>query len=459
LFGARRNREQAPGSTTPRSRPTALLRRISPGARSNTEQAAGPATPRSRPTALLRRISPGARSNTEQAAGPATPRSRPTALLIGGAVALVALMIIGGGLTWLLSSGGTGSSPASAAVKEHHARPAKPAPPVHVLSVTPADAAYQVNGAQPVTITFSAPLAADSPTPSITPAVQGTWAAAKSGTMVFTPATAFKPDSTITVRVPAGPSGVRTAAGGLLGAPVTARFHTRSYSHLRLQELLARLGYLPLIWTPSGSNPAAGDRTAQYRAAYHAPGGTFSWEGQYPASLTSLWAKGKTNLIDVGAIRAFESVEGLPMDGVAGPKVWRDLLHAVAKRQSNPNGYSYALASKGSPETLTVWHDGQVVLHTPANTGIAAAPTADGTYPVYLRMPFQIMKGTNPDGSHYADPVRNVAYFNGGDALHFFPRASFGFPQSLGCVELPLAQSAVAYRYMTYGSLVTVTPT
>jgi len=380
-------------------------------------------------------------------------------VLIGGATALVALMIIGGGATWLLTSGGSGSSPASAAVKEHHAQPAKPAPPLHVLSVSPADAAHRVTGSRPVTITLSAPLAADSPMPTIRPAVPGTWTAAKGNAMVFTPATAFKPDSTVTVRIPAGSSGVRTAAGGLLGAPVTVRFHTRSYSTLRLQELLAQLGYLPLTWTPSGSNPAADDRAGQFRAAYHAPPGTFIWRGQYPGTLTSLWSKGNANLIDVGAIRAFESVQGLSMDGVAGPAVWRDLLRAVAKGQNNPNGYSYALASKGSPETLTVWHDGRVVLRTPANTGIAAAPTADGTYPVYLRMPFQVMKGTNPDGSHYADPVRNVAYFNGGDALHFFPRASFGFPQSLGCVELPLAQSAVVYRYMTYGSLVTVTPT
>jgi peptidoglycan hydrolase-like protein with peptidoglycan-binding domain len=398
----------------------------------------------------------GARKNREQAAEPSTPRSRRNVLMIG-AVALAALMVIGGGLAWLLASGGTSSSSASAAVKAHHAQ-AKAAPPLHVLSVTPANAARRVNGSRPVTIAFSAPLAADSPDPSITPAVAGTWTAGTGGTMVFTPATAFKPDSTFRVRIPSGPSGVRTAAGGLLGAPVTVRFHTRSYSTLRLQELLAQLGYLPLNWTPRGSNPAASDRAGQFSAAYRAPRGRFTWQGNYPGSLTGLWAKGKANLIDVGAIRAFQSVEGLTMDGVAGPTVWRDLLRAVAKGQDNPNGYSYGLASKGSPETLTVWHNGHVVLHTLANTGIPVAPTADGTFPVYLRMPFQIMQGTNPDGSHYADPVQNVAYFNGGDALHFFPRASFGFPQSLGCVELPLAASAVSYHYMTYGSLVTVSP-
>ena len=48
------------------------------------------------------------------------------------------------------------------------------------------------------------------------------------------------------------------------------------------------------------------------------------------------------------------------------------------------------------------------------------------------------MRGTNPDGGTYADPVQFVAYFNGGDALHYMPRTSYGDPQSLGCVELPL---------------------
>ncbi len=72
-----------------------------------------------------------------------------------------------------------------------------------------------------------------------------------------------------------------------------------------------------------------------------------------------------------------------------------------------------------------------------ANTGISVAPTATGTFPVYEKLTFQIMQGTNPDGSHYADPVSWVSYFNGGDAVHYFDRGSYGWPQSLGCVELP----------------------
>jgi hypothetical protein len=67
------------------------------------------------------------------------------------------------------------------------------------------------------------------------------------------------------------------------------------------------------------------------------------------------------------------------------------------------------------------------------------------------------MRGTNPDGSSYADPVEFVAYFDSGEAVHYFPRGSYGSPQSLGCVELPIAAAARAWPYLTYGSLVTVT--
>ena len=50
-----------------------------------------------------------------------------------------------------------------------------------------------------------------------------------------------------------------------------------------------------------------------------------------------------------------------------------------------------------------------------------------------------------------------VAYFDGGDAVHYFPRGYYGSPQSLGCVELPYGDAERAWPYLTYGSLVTVT--
>ena len=128
----------------------------------------------------------------------------------------------------------------------------------------------------------------------------------------------------------------------------------------------------------------------------------------------------------------------------------------MAKGKHDPNGYTYALASQYYPESLTIWHNGKGGAEQPANTGIPAAPTADGTFPVYLKYYFQIMKGTNPDGSKYADPVYYASYFNGGDAVHEFARYSYGYYQSLGCVEMPWDAAKKAWPYLTYGSLVTV---
>jgi lipoprotein-anchoring transpeptidase ErfK/SrfK len=138
--------------------------------------------------------------------------------------------------------------------------------------------------------------------------------------------------------------------------------------------------------------------------------------------------------------------------------VWAGLLRAAETGAGNRHGYSYAIASQSIPETLTIWHDGRQVFSSAANTGISAAPTPVGTFPVYEKLPFQVMRGTNPDGSHYADPVQWVSYFEGGSAVHYIARGSYGYPQSLGCVELPYSAAAQAYPYLPYGTLVTVTP-
>ncbi len=159
-----------------------------------------------------------------------------------------------------------------------------------------------------------------------------------------------------------------------------------------------------------------------------------------------------------GAVMAFESDRHLTVDGIAGPAVWAALLDASAASPmiTNPHGYTYALASKSLPETLTVWHNGTILARTPANTGIAATPTADGTFPVYERLATQVMRGTNPDGTRYADPVSWVAYFHGGDAIHYIARSSYGSPQSLGCVEIPDQMGRAVWPDLTIGTLVTV---
>jgi peptidoglycan hydrolase-like protein with peptidoglycan-binding domain len=327
---------------------------------------------------------------------------------------------------------------------------------LRVVSVTPASGNHDANGGAPIKVVFTTALAAGSPMPRLSPSIKGSWHV-NGDTAVFTPASGYGPGTHVTVTVPSGTGGVRSVSGGTLASATTGRYTTGSYSTLRLQQLLAQLGYLPLTWTASSAaSSTSSSAAAQLSAAYQPPAGTFAWQPGYPRLLTSFWKQGSDNLVDTGAIRAFESDAGLTMDGVAGSSVWAALLHAAAAGKNNTHGYTYAIASKGSPENLTIWHNGRQVLHNLANTGIPAAPTADGTFAVYLRYYYQVMKGTNPDGSKYADPVWYVAYFNGGDAVHYFSRYSYGSQQSLGCVELPWSAAKAAWPYLTYGSLVTV---
>ena len=138
-----------------------------------------------------------------------------------------------------------------------------------------------------------------------------------------------------------------------------------------------------------------------------------------------------------GALMAFEDDHALTTDGLAGAAVWRALINATIAGKHSTFGYSYVFVSVGS-QSLNLWHNGHTVLTTAVNTGIASAPTATGTYPVYEHIPSGTMSGTNPDGSHYSDPgIQFISYFNGGDALHAFNRAQYGFPRASGASRWP----------------------
>jgi peptidoglycan hydrolase-like protein with peptidoglycan-binding domain len=389
---------------------------------------------------------------------------RPTKKRGAALTASSAVLVLGAGVTIVaFASPRSHASLVSSTAPVTAHKPLQPAADLQLVSVSPAAGARGVNGASPIRVQFSAPLAMSSPMPTLSPSIPGNWTV-QGDTAVFTPTVGYFENTRVTVKIPGGLAGMISAGGanagngGTLGSNVSQSFTTGSFSTMRLQQLLAQLGYLPMTWTPKPHTAISPTNArAELAAAYSAPAGTFKWQAWYPWNLTSQWKAGSYNVLDNGAVRAFESVTGLTMDGSAGHTVWTDLLKAVVKGKHNPNGYTYALASQNSPENLRIWHNGRLVLQTPVNTGIAASPTADGTFPVYLKYYFSYMKGTNPDGSKYNDPVYYASYFNGGDAVHQFDRGSYGWYQSLGCVELPWAAAKTAYPYLTYGSLVTVT--
>ena len=387
------------------------------------------------------------------------PKRRGAALTASGA----ALVIGSGVMIVAFASPGSHASLVSSAGPANAAKPLQPAAALQMVSMTPAAGAKGVNGTSRIRVQFSAPLAPNSPMPTLSPSIPGQWAV-QDDAAVFTPSAGWSQKTKVRVKIPGGLAGVVSSGGamagdgGTLGSNLSESFTTASFSNMRLQELMAQLGYLPMTFkAKSGPAISATSARAQLAAAYHAPAGTFTWQSGWPWALRSQWKPGSANILQVGAIRAFESVHNMTMDGVAGKNLWSKLFTAVAKGQKNPHGYTYALANQHYPETLTVWHNGKVVLKTAANTGIPGRPTVDGTFPVYLKFYFSYMDGTNPDGSKYHDPVYFANYFNGGDAVHEFARYSYGSYQSLGCVELPWAAAKKAYGYLSYGSLVTVT--
>jgi lipoprotein-anchoring transpeptidase ErfK/SrfK len=153
----------------------------------------------------------------------------------------------------------------------------------------------------------------------------------------------------------------------------------------------------------------------------------------------------------------FEAVENLPEDSPVDPQLWDALTAAVAARATDPTPYDYLMVSETLPEQLVVWQDGVDIYTTPVNTGVPGAWTAPGTYPVYARFLTTTMIGTDVDGTHYDVPnVPWVAYFNGGDAVHGYWRSSYGYPQSNGCVELPIDNAQVVFSMDPIGTLVTV---
>jgi lipoprotein-anchoring transpeptidase ErfK/SrfK len=213
------------------------------------------------------------------------------------------------------------------------------------------------------------------------------------------------------------------------------------------QQLLAQLNYLPVSFTASVTPsdptlPAAG---------------TFTWAYPHlPTELSSQWRVGQDNVITTGALMAFQDVHHLATTGVANAATWNALIASVTTHQVDPRPYDFVDVSEGSPETLTLYVAGVAKFRSLVNTGISVAPTQTGTYPVYVRYVNQIMTGYNPDGSYYADPVTWVSYFHGGDALHQFYRASYGWPQSLGCVEMTMTNAKYVWPYTPIGTLVTV---
>jgi hypothetical protein len=309
------------------------------------------------------------------------------------------------------------------------------------------------DGTAPLRVRLSGVPAAASPVPMLTPAVAGKWTTVGDYES-FKPKSTLEPCSTYTLTVWAG-----TTATGDLPLGGKRRQYTLNVAcpgPQALQQALSRLDYLPYtIDAGHGKNSGgkAEARALAARYAFNPPVATLAPNVPHAPGLRY----GSLDPTTRGAAMVFQANHGLSPTGVPDRSTWASLLAAETLGHGDPRPYTFVTVSESIPETLEVHRGRHVVLSTPANTGVAGATTEQGTFPIYARYVSTTMTGTNPDGTKYSDPgVPWVNYFNGGDAVHGFPRPSYGSPQSNGCVELPIGTAAQVYPLLAIGDLVIV---
>lgn len=234
---------------------------------------------------------------------------------------------------------------------------------------------------------------------------------------------------------------------------------------------LQYLNYLPFVSLPSGG----------YKFNFSVSKILLKTVDSYPMNYQ--------NPFVLGAITKFLSNDGKLTNGqYAGPEINYRLLYELEKsairKKLNKSSWDWVLV-KQSPndETAELFENGVKKFVTPVNTGVLNT-TQDGTWFVFLRLQKTLMAGKFPvpiskkkykilkkdklakvaflkghsvEFKSYFDPdIQFVDYFHRSEALHYYPRKEYGFPQSAGCVEMPRENAKILYDDINYGTMVTL---
>ncbi|MGA2469957.1 MAG: L,D-transpeptidase [Solirubrobacteraceae bacterium] len=318
-----------------------------------------------------------------------------------------------------------------------------------VLHVPPPTVQDAVAG---VAVKLNGPADANSPKPWFEPHVAGSWTVVGDSER-FTPKVTLTPCGSYEMTIPAS-----TFASGEqpLGSASHVSFEVACPSITALQEALARLNYLPYRLTSYyGVNlnvPLTRALAAQ--RAYELPHGDLHPSYRDVPSLQL----GTMDPTTTGALEIYDQDHDIPLGTAPDAALWTRLIAEEADNYRNPRPYTWVTVTENTdPELLEVHENRRIVISSPTNTGVPGAWTQTGDFAIYVRYVSTTMTGTNPDGTHYSDPgVPWVNYFNGGDAVHGFPRASYGTPQSNGCVELPIPTAAMVYPLLAVGDMVDI---
>jgi hypothetical protein len=308
-------------------------------------------------------------------------------------------------------------------------------------------------GTETLAVTLTAPVSPASPAPTLMPSVAGSWKIV-GDSWVFKPASTLLPCSSYALVVWA-----RTDSTGFawLGHKRTLRLDVACPPIAGLQQGLARLGYLGATFRPQYDvHYPPGPETRREAAvhAYYPPHGRLAPDPSDapPAQM------GRLEPTTTGALEVFQADNRLDATGEPNRMTWLTLLYDLTVNKRDPAPYTWVTVTESLPETLFLHLGHHVVFTTPVNTGVPGAETALGMFPIYARYVSTSMAGEDVDGEKYDVPdVPWVNYFNGGDAVHGYPRAAYGFPQSNGCVELPIEAAHHIYGMLQIGDIVDVT--
>lgn len=147
------------------------------------------------------------------------------------------------------------------------------------------------------------------------------------------------------------------------------------------------------------------------------------------------------------AVIAFEKVNGLPRDGVAGPAVMAALDHPVVPRQHHPRR-GLAVEVDLARQVAVVFTDGVVTRIYDVCTGRPTMPTPTGEFTVKYKI----------DGMHLAPlgPMWRPVYFNyDGFAFHG-AEPVLTTPSSHGCVRMTDPAMNELFGMLTPGVPVTI---
>jgi len=332
---------------------------------------------------------------------------------------------------------------------EASAAAAAPLPPSALAALPARELA---NGTAPLAVTLSAPVSPTSPPPTLDPKVAGTWSIVGDAE-VFTPASTLEPCSSYTLTVWARTASTAHAA---LGRRRTIGLHVACPPLAGLQQALARLGYIAaklrplyIFHVPSGAETRREAAVNAFRPAR----GRLAPD---PANAPPV-RMGQLDATTGGALEVYQADNHLQATGEPNRSTWASLLYDESVNRRDPRPYTWVGVSEALPEPLALHRGHRVVFTTPVNTGVPGAETEQGIFPIYSRLVSTTMSGTDVDGTKYVVPdVPWVNYFNGGDAVHGYPRASYGFPQSNGCVELPIEAAHTVFGMLAIGDIVWV---